>query len=97
MGDTKAIVRASAVRALAIFVLFPSLKEGIEKTVFFCLIHPFDIMTIFKLTHRTFADICYIQNTTEATIKLMQDESLPVRIKASWALANITDVLVVNM
>lgn len=28
LGDEEAIVRASAVRALAIFVLFPSLKEG---------------------------------------------------------------------
>lgn len=27
-GDEEAIVRASAVRALAIFVLFPSLKES---------------------------------------------------------------------
>lgn len=45
----------------------------------------------------TFPDICYIENTIEAIIKLMQDDSLPVRIKVSWALANITDVLVVNM
>lgn len=42
-------------------------------------------------------DICYIENTTEAIIKLMQDDSLQARIKASWALANITDVLVVNV
>lgn len=28
LGDDEAIVRASAVRALAIFVMFPSLKEG---------------------------------------------------------------------
>lgn len=28
LSDEEAIVRASAVRALAIYVLFPSLKEG---------------------------------------------------------------------
>lgn len=42
-------------------------------------------------------DICYIENTIEAIIGLMQDDSLSVRIKVSWAMANITDVLVVNM
>lgn len=50
------------------------------------------IQIIFK-----FLDICYIENTIEAIVKLMQDDSLSVRMKVSWALANITDVLVVNM
>lgn len=92
MGDEEAIVRASAVRALAIFVLFPSLKEG--------KIWPtgFHFTPKWLMAHSfTFPDICYIENTIEAIIKLMQDDSLPVRIKVSWALANITDVLVVNM
>lgn len=69
IGDDEAIVCAAAVRALAIFVLFPSLKE----------------------------DICYIENSIEAISRILNDDSLTVRIKVSWALANITDVLVVNM
>lgn len=69
LGDDEPEVRGSAVRALAIFVLFPSLKE----------------------------DICYIENTIEAIIKILYDENIYVRIKTSWALANITDVLVLNM
>lgn len=69
IGDDDAIVSAAAVRALAIFVLFPSLKE----------------------------DICYIENTIEAILRILHNDSLSVRIKVSWALANITDVLVVNM
>lgn len=44
-----------------------------------------------------FADICYIENTIEAIIKILDNEIIYVRIKASWALANITDVLVLNM
>lgn len=43
------------------------------------------------------ADICFIENTIEAGIKIMEDDNLPVRIKASWALANITDALVAHM
>lgn len=53
----------------------------------------FDISFVFFLL----PDICYIENTIEAIIRLMQDDGLSVRIKVSWALANITDVLVVNM
>lgn len=44
-----------------------------------------------------FVDICFIGNTIESIVQLIQDDSLSVRIKVSWALANITDVLVVNM
>lgn len=61
-----ALVCASATRALAILVLFPSLRD----------------------------DVFSIQNAIEAAIKIIQNESLPVRIKASWALANITDAIV---
>lgn len=92
LGDEEAIVRASAVRALAIFVLFPSLKEGNSSEWHRQMTHFNHSISKIKI-----ADICYIENTAEAIIQLMQDECLPVRIKASWALANITDVLVVNM
>lgn len=69
LGDDEPEVRASAVRALAIFVLFPSLKE----------------------------DICYIENTIEAIFKILYNDVIYVRVKASWSLANVTDVLVLNM
>lgn len=69
IGDEDPIVRASAVRALAIFVLFPSLRE----------------------------DVCFIENTIEATLNILENDSVPVRIKSSWALANITDALVSQM
>lgn len=42
-------------------------------------------------------DICYIENTIEATIKLLHERNLLVRIKVSWALANITDASVTNL
>lgn len=93
MGDDEAIVRASAVRALAIFVMFPSLKEGIQYEQRNIDLRPTQIAYIIAFV----SDICYIENTAEAIVKLMQDENLSVRIKSSWALANITDVLVVNM
>lgn len=56
-----------------------------------------DFIHLNKMFFYSMSDICYIENTIEAIIKLMQDDSLSVRIKVSWALANITDVLVVNM
>lgn len=39
LGDDGSIVRASAVRALAIFVLFPSLKEGWSAELFIIQSH----------------------------------------------------------
>lgn len=42
-------------------------------------------------------DICYIRDTIEAILKILYNEIIFVRIKASWALANITDVLVLNV
>lgn len=90
LGDEEPIVRASAVRALAILVLFPSLKESMSSEASY-------FIQLIVYGRISFADICYIENTTEAIITLMQDDNLVVRIKASWALANVTDVLVVNM
>lgn len=45
----------------------------------------------------SYVDICYIRDTVEAILKILYNEIIFVRIKASWALANITDVLVLNV
>lgn len=90
LSDEEPLVCASAVRAMAIFALFPSLREG-EFSIRCSAIRPF------SLGVNSSADICFIENTMEAAIKIIQDENLPVRIKASWALANITDALVAHM
>lgn len=66
--DEQSTICAAAVRALAVFVLFPSLRE----------------------------DICYVENTAESIIRLMKDQNLQVRVKASWSLGNISDALLLN-
>lgn len=43
------------------------------------------------------SDSCFVQNTTEAIIRIIRDENLIVRVKSSWALANVTDSLVSNI
>jgi HEAT repeat-containing protein 6 len=66
--DEDSLVRASAIRASAVFVLFPSLRE----------------------------DMCYIENITESTLRLVKDKAVLARIKASWSLGNITDALILH-
>lgn len=61
-------VKASAVRALAVYALFPSLRD----------------------------DLCFVENTAESIIPLLKDGNLFVRVKASWAMGNISDALVAN-
>lgn len=66
--DDELNVRAAAVRALAIYIMYPSLREN----------------------------VCFVENTSDTVIRLLQHGSLDVRIKGSWALANISDALVAN-
>lgn len=60
------LVRAAALRALAVYVLHPSLK----------------------------ADLVFVENAAELTLRIIDDPQLGVRIKAAWALGNISDALI---
>ncbi|XP_062552864.1 HEAT repeat-containing protein 6 [Armigeres subalbatus] len=61
-------VSSAAVRALSVYILFPSLRDN----------------------------ICYIENTIDAILRIMKDPNVAARVKASWSLGNITDALVLN-
>ncbi|KAH8388755.1 hypothetical protein KR200_009591 [Drosophila serrata] len=60
------LVRAAALRALAVYVLHPTLK----------------------------ADLVFVENAAELTLRIINDSQLAVRIKAAWALGNISDALI---
>lgn len=60
------LVRAAALRALAVYVLHPSLRE----------------------------DLVFVEHAAELTLRLNGDSQLAVRIKAAWALGNISEALV---
>ncbi|EAT38851.1 AAEL009289-PA [Aedes aegypti] len=66
--DEDSGVSSAAVRALSVYILFPSLRDN----------------------------ICYIENTIEAILRIMKDPNVAARVKASWSLGNITDALVLN-
>lgn len=40
--------------------------------------------------------MCYVENTSDVVIRSLQQDNLDVRIKGSWALANISDALIAN-
>ncbi|KAM8720732.1 hypothetical protein ACLKA7_006727 [Drosophila subpalustris] len=60
------LVRAAALRALAVYVLHPTLRS----------------------------DLVFVEHTAELALRLIADNQLGVRIKAAWALGNISDALV---
>ncbi|EDW65871.2 HEAT repeat-containing protein 6 [Drosophila virilis] len=60
------LVRAAAVRALAVYVLHPTLRD----------------------------DLVFVEHAAELALRLIGDSQLAVRIKAAWALGNISDALV---
>lgn len=64
--DEDYLVKASAIRCLAIMVHFPILNE----------------------------DVCFVDNTLELTKKMFTESNVQGKIKASWCLAHISDVLV---
>ncbi|XP_038119587.1 HEAT repeat-containing protein 6 [Culex quinquefasciatus] len=66
--DEDSGVGSAAVRALSVYILFPSLR----------------------------GDLCYIENTVEAILRILRDPNVAARVKASWSLGNITDALVLN-
>lgn len=41
-------------------------------------------------------NVFFVENTSDAVIRALQHNTLDIRIKASWALANISDALVAN-
>lgn len=41
-------------------------------------------------------NVCFVENTSDAVIRALQQDNLDIRIKGSWALANISDALVAN-
>ena len=43
------------------------------------------------------ADVSFVADTANAVIICMEDESLNVKVNAAWAMANITDALVLNL
>lgn len=55
------------------------------------------IIVIVLTISKYFSDICFIENTIEAALGLFNDTNVLVRMKVSWSLANITDVVVMNM
>jgi HEAT repeat-containing protein 6 len=58
-------VKSSAVRALAVYVLFPTLRE----------------------------DLCFIENITESVLRVMKEQNVVARTKASFGLSNVVDCL----
>ncbi|XP_022225337.2 HEAT repeat-containing protein 6 [Drosophila obscura] len=64
-----ALVRAAALRALAVFAHHPSLK----------------------------ANLVFVENVAELTLRLTSDSQVAVRIKAAWALGNISDALLTGV
>lgn len=43
------------------------------------------------------ADVNFVADTANAVISCLQDKNPNVRIKSAWAMANVTDALVLNM
>uniref|UniRef100_A0A182Q6Z2 HEAT repeat-containing protein 6 n=1 Tax=Anopheles farauti TaxID=69004 RepID=A0A182Q6Z2_9DIPT len=41
-------------------------------------------------------DVCYVENTIESILRILQDPNLAARIKTSWSLGNATDALILN-
>ncbi|XP_041979377.1 HEAT repeat-containing protein 6 isoform X1 [Aricia agestis] len=68
-GDADAAVRAAAVRALAMAVIYRTLRE----------------------------DMCFVCDCGENVLRALAEPSVVVRTKAAWALANLSDALVLNM
>ncbi|ALC48745.1 CG16989 [Drosophila busckii] len=60
------LVRAAALRALAVYVMLPTLR----------------------------GDLVFVEHAAELALRLSADQQLAVRIKAAWALGNISDALV---
>jgi hypothetical protein len=60
-------VKSSAIRALAVYVLFPSLRT----------------------------DLCFVENTIESILRIIKDPNVLQRTKASWALGNVVDALLI--
>ncbi|XP_039500504.1 HEAT repeat-containing protein 6 [Drosophila santomea] len=63
------LVRGAALRAMAVYVLHPSLRT----------------------------DLGFVENAAELTLRIIGDSQLVVRIKAAWALGNISDALVAGI
>ncbi|XP_037727779.1 HEAT repeat-containing protein 6 [Drosophila subpulchrella] len=63
------LVRGAALRAMAVYVLQPSLKT----------------------------DLGFLENAAELTLRIIGNPQLVVRIKAAWALGNISDALVAGI
>lgn len=61
-------VRSASVRILAVYALFPSMKD----------------------------DWCFVENTAELILPLMEETNLFVRVRACWSLANISESLLTN-
>jgi hypothetical protein len=63
--DEDSNVKSSAIRCLAVYVLFPSLRD----------------------------DLCFIENITESILRIIKEQNVVARTKASFGLANVVDCL----
>ncbi|XP_055605953.1 HEAT repeat-containing protein 6 [Uranotaenia lowii] len=54
-------------------------------------------LSVFILFPSLRDNICYIENTIDAILRIMQDQNVAARVKASWSLGNTTDALVLNI
>lgn len=43
------------------------------------------------------ADVSFVADASNAIISCMEDESPGVKVKAAWAMGNVTDALVLNL
>lgn len=66
--DSDYHVRASAVRALGVYVLYPCLRD----------------------------DVSFVADVANSIINSLQETNLSVKVKAAWALGNLSDALVLN-
>nr|CAD7572416.1 unnamed protein product [Timema californicum] len=99
--DEENYVRSSAIRALAICVLFQVLRERVltEDDVNVTIssaaawVCSDAIETCFSFA---IFDIHFVMDTAEFILQGLGDKSLGVRIKASWSLGNLSDALALN-
>lgn len=61
-------IRGAAIRALGVYVMFPTLRE----------------------------DSHFVEGTIEAIVMAMPDSNMDVRVKSSWALANVTNAMLLQ-
>lgn len=100
------LVKAAAVRALGVYVLFPCLREvwvtcstePLPTPHLFCLLQSVTSVPLFIwCSFSDSQDVMFVADTANAILTVLDDRSPNVRAKAAWSLGNLTDTLIVNM